>query len=257
MKRILFIAFIISALTSCKVLDPSIMLTTPEGYKFSQVPDTAGVEYKLAANDAIQFRIMSNDGFKLIDITGNDLERFRQLPLSYTIEFDGTAKLPIIGRTRLSGLTVRECELFLEEKYAIFYNDPYIILTVTNRRVIIFPGKSGSAKVLSLKNNNTTLLEALAMVGGLGGDARAAQIKVIRGDRANPEVFLIDLSTIEGMKDGGIVLQANDIIYVEPRVRPIVEIIGEITPIVSLLSVTVSLISSISTIFLYSQLLGQ
>jgi len=92
------------------------------------------------------------------------------------------------------------------------------------------------------------------MTGGLGGDAKAAQIKVIRGDKENPDVYLIDLSTISGMKDGSMVLQANDIIYVEPRVRPIVEIVGELNPIVSLISVSTSLLS---TIFVLSSVLGQ
>ncbi|MBL4623639.1 MAG: polysaccharide biosynthesis/export family protein [Flavobacteriales bacterium] len=259
MRRILFIAFIISALTSCKILDPSIMLKTPEGYEFSQIPDSAGVEYKLAANDIIQFKLYSNDGFRLIDIVGNEQSQVgtRQFSIDYKIEFDGTTKLPVLGRSKIAGMTLRETELFLEEKYSEFYNDPYVIVTVSNRRVIIFPGQSGNAKVLNLSNDNTTLLEAIAMVGGLGGDAKAAQIKVIRGDKSAPDVYLIDLSTIDGMKNGGMVLQANDIIYVEPRIRPVVEIIGEITPVVSLLSITTSLVTSIYSIYVFSQLLGQ
>ena len=95
------------------------------------------------------------------------------------------------------------------------------------------------------------------MTGGLGGDAKAAQIKVIRGDKENPDVYLIDLSTIAGMKDGSMVLQANDIIYVEPRIKALVEIISEISPIVSLVSVTTSLLSSIYSIYIFSVLRGQ
>lgn len=256
MKRLLFIAVVISALSSCKVLDPSIMLRTPEDYQFSQIPDSAGTEYKLAANDVIQFKIYSNDGFQLVDIGNEQLVRAQQNP-SFKIEFDGTTKLPVIGRTKLAGITLRECELYLEELYSEFYNSPYILVTVTNRRVIIFPGRSGSATVLNLANDNTTLLEAIAMTGGLGGDAKAAQIKVIRGDKENPDVYLIDLSTIAGMKDGSMVLQANDIIYVEPRIKAIVEIISEISPIVSLVSVTTSLLSSIYSIYIFSVLRGQ
>jgi polysaccharide export outer membrane protein len=256
MKRLLFIAAVISALSSCKVMDPSIMLRTPEGYQFSQIPDSAGTEYKLAANDIIQFKIYSNDGFQLVDI-GNAQAIRGQINTSYKIEFDGTTKLPVIGRTKLAGITLRECELYLEELYSEYYNSPYVIVTVSNRRVIIFPGSSGSATVLSLTNDNTTLLEAIAMTGGLGGDAKAAQIKVIRGDKENPDVYLVDLSTIAGMRDGSMVLQANDIIYVEPRVRPIVEIVGELSPIVSLLSVSTSLLSTIYSFYVLSTLLGQ
>jgi polysaccharide biosynthesis/export protein len=239
------------------MLDPSIMLTTPEGYEFSEVPDTIDVQYRLANTDIISFRIFSNDGFKLIDIVSQGSAQRAGVMISYKIEFDGTAKLPVLGRTKLSEMTLREAELFLEEKYSEYYNDPYVILTVSNRRVIIFPGTSGSARVLNLANDNTSLLEAIAMTGGLSGDARASQIKVIRGDPSAPEVYLIDLSTIDGMKDGGMILQANDIVYIEPRVRPAVEIVREMQPLVTLISVTTSLITSIYSIFALTQLLGQ
>ena len=54
------------------------------------------------------------------------------------------------------------------------------------------------------------------MAGGLADKGRAARIKLIRGDLADPEVYLIDLATIEGISQADIILQANDIIYVEP-----------------------------------------
>ncbi len=261
MKKFLFFVCIVSGLSSCKILDPSIMLTTPPDYQFSEIPDSSGAEYKLAANDIIQFRLFSNDGFKIIDIInqqggGAQLQSLNFSP-SYIIKYGGTAKLPILGETKLSGLSLREAELYLEGLYSEFYNDPYVVITVSNRRVIVFPGQSGSATVISLTNDNTTLLEALALVGGLGNDAKASQIKVIRGESSDPEVYLIDLSTIDGMKDGGMVLQANDIIYVEPRVNTVKEILGEITPIVGLISTTISLITSAYSVYAITQLLKQ
>ena len=240
------------------MLDQSIMLRTPEGYEFAAIPDTLTGEYNLETNDIIQFRLFSNDGFKLVDVVSQESNNNRifmnNMP-SYKIDFDGTSKLPVLGRIKLSGMTLREAELFLEEQYAAFYNNPYILLTVNNRRVIIFPGNSGNATVLNLQNDNTTLIEALARVGGLKNDAKANKIKVIRGPRENPEVFLIDLSTIEGIKDGSMVLQSNDIIYVEPRVRPVVEVTKEITPLIGLISATTSLVTSIYSLVLLTQLI--
>lgn len=258
MKRILFFILIISAFSSCKMLDQSIMLRTPKDYTFAEIPDTLTGEYNLEINDIIQFRLFSNDGFKLVDVVSQDANSNRlmmnNMP-SYKIDFDGTAKLPVLGRVKLSGMTLRKAELYLEEQYAAFYNNPYILLSVNNRRVIVFPGNSGNATVLALQNDNTTLLEALASVGGLKNDAKAHRIKVIRGPRENPEVYLVDLSTIEGIKDGSMVLQSNDIIYVEPRVRTVVEITKEITPLIGLISATTSLITSIYSLVLLSQII--
>jgi len=144
-------------------------------------------------------------------------------------------KLPIIGRTKLAGLTIREAELMLEEKYAEFYNKPFVMLNVTNRRVIVFPGTGSDASVINLTNNNTTLLEALALAGGIS-TGKANRIKLIRGDIKDPQVYLIDLSTIEGMTQANMVIQANDIIYVEPVLKFTRTILAELNPIIGILT---------------------
>lgn len=226
------------ALTSCSILKPSVMLRTPKGYKYATPPDKPVVEYKIAANDQLEFRMYTNDGFRLIDISSLTPDNAQKLTTSfnYLIEFDGTAKLPLLGRVPLVGLTIREAELLLEEKYATFYNKPYILLGVSNRRVIVFPGGEGSAKVITLNNERTTLIEALALAGGIYTTGKAKRVKLIRGDLKNPEVYLIDLSTIEGVKSADLILQANDIIYVEPRLQLVKTAINEVAPYITFIT---------------------
>ena len=106
-------------------------------------------------------------------------------------------------------------------------------LQVMNKRVTIFPGGSGgSAKVINLVYNNTTLIEALALAGGIN-DGKAYKIKLIRGDLKNPTIYQIDLSTVEGLKQADLVLQANDIIYVEPA-KVLTQFMKEFNPYLSL-----------------------
>lgn len=233
---------VLVALAGCRALNPSVMLKTGKDYKYAQFPPTPPIEYRVAPNDELSINIYTNDGFKLIDLT-NMAELQTKLGnntgLKYTIEFDGTVKLPLLGRQKLQGMTLREVETFLEEKYSAYYNKPYALVQVTNRRVIIFPGSEGSAKVVELKSENTTLLEALAMAGGIAGSGKAYQVKLIRGDLKKPDVYLIDLSTIEGMKQADLVLQANDIIYIEPQLRIGRDIMGEIMPYLSFITTIV------------------
>jgi polysaccharide export outer membrane protein len=121
------------------------------------------------------------------------------------------------------------------------------LLNVSNRRVIVFPGDPGTAKVIPLVNNNTTLIEALALAGGLTEDGKAKQVKLIRGDPAKPQIYLINLYTIEGIKDGNTILQANDIIYVTPQRRPTLTLLERVTPVLSGIStilLTILLIKS-------------
>jgi polysaccharide export outer membrane protein len=133
-------------------------------------------------------------------------------------------------------MTIREAEKSLEAQYANFYNKPFVVVRVVNRRVTIFPGTGGSGRVVNLDNESTTVIEALALAGGITNTGKAKKIKLIRGDLRNPKVILLDLSTIEGVKQGNLLLQANDIIYVEPVPRVSQEVLIQITPIVGIIT---------------------
>lgn len=235
------------SLFSCKPLNPSIMLKTPKDFVFDTPPETSDVEYKIAPNDVLSFRLYTNDGFRLIDFTtstgntNNQAMMQNNALFTYLVEYDGFCNLPILGRTQLDNMTIREAELLLEEKYAELYIDPFVLLDVTNRRVTIFPGSEGTGKVITLNNNNTTLIEAIAQAGGLATRGKAYKIKLIRGSLKDPKVYLIDLSTIEGAKKADLILQANDIIYVEPIGVTTRQVIAEASPIVSVLSSLITL----------------
>ncbi len=241
MRKLLLICLVPLVLSGCKVLNPSTMLRTPKDYKYTTFSDsTASKSYKISPNDRIEFRIYANKGFKLIDLTSlnnpTDVARYTYMT-EYLVEYDGYVKLPIIGNTMINGLTVRQAEKMLEEKYATFYVDPFVMLKVVNKRIIIFPGSPGDAKVINLANNSTTLLEGLALSGGIAAQGKAYKIKLIRekiDQPGNPDIYLIDLSTIAGIKQGEMILQANDIIYVEPRQNYSSLLLREITPVLSL-----------------------
>lgn len=250
MKRsnqlLVFIVFISLIFQGCRSLNPSVMLKTGKNYQYATFPTEPSPVYRIAINDEVSFNIFSNDGFKLVDVTtlsDGASSSVRVSPLSnalkYKVEFDGTVKLPLLGHISLKGMTVREAEVFLEEKYSAFYNKPYVLLEVTNRRVIVFPGSAGSAKVVTLANENTTLLEGLATAGGIAQNGMAYKVKLIRGDLKNPQVYLIDLSTIEGVKKADLILQANDIIYIQPKLRIANDVITQVLPYLSFITTVI------------------
>jgi polysaccharide export outer membrane protein len=102
------------------------------------------------------------------------------------------------------------------------------------------------AKVITMANEKTTLIEALALSGGIPPLSKAHNIKIIRGDLSNPIVYQIDLSTLEGAKLGGsMVIQANDIIYVEPVKRNLDQALQQsmlyISGLVSILAIVLTI----------------
>jgi polysaccharide export outer membrane protein len=240
MLKKLFYLLLLIGLSSCHVLRPSLMLKTPKNYKYDTLPKMPEVAYKISANDILEFKMYSNDGFKLIDMTTLEGSTVSNASIrrgfEYHVAYDGTVKLPVLGIVPVKGLTVREAESFLEEKYSVFYNKPFIVLKVTNKRVIVFPGADGNAHVIPLENDNTTLMEALALAGGIYPNGKAYNVKLIRGDPKNPKVYLLDLSTLQGFEKSDPVLQANDIIYVEARPEYAQRVFSTIAPYMSFIT---------------------
>ncbi|MBL0049950.1 MAG: polysaccharide biosynthesis/export family protein [Bacteroidetes bacterium] len=238
-KGLLAIVLLLITLSSCRTLRPNIMMKTPKEYKFDIPKDSSNPDYKIQPNDILDFRIFSNEGFKLIDLTSlntNNAGVNANFSIEYNVEFDGKIKLPMLGRIAVSGLTVREAERMLEEKYADFYIKPFILLKVENRKVFVFTGGSNDAKVVPLTNDATNLLQVLASAGGISDNGKAYRVKLLRGELENPKVYLFDLSTIEGIKQSSINLQSNDIIYIEPVPKFGRSLVSEIAPYVSLIS---------------------
>lgn len=225
------------------------MFKTDKNYDYAPNQTVGNVEYQISPNDILGISVYTNDGFKLIDLTVNagsvtdvSTQGSNVTSNQYIVDVDGYVKLPIISRIKLEGKTTREAEKLLETQYATYYNKPFVTVRVLNRRVIVFPGEGGAGRVVTLTNENTTLIEAMALAGGISTNGRSSKIKLIRGDTRNPQVTLIDLSTVDGMKQSNLLLQANDIIYVEPTRRLSEGVLSQITPIVGIITSLASVI---------------
>jgi len=256
--RFFLIVILGLSLGSCRILNPSIMFRTDKKYNFDIPPDTLSGQYRISPNDFISFQLFANDGFKIIDMMNNSgqqggggaqMMQMMQNGFRYLVLPDSTVKVPILGYIKIAGKTIREAEIFLQEQFSIFYNDPFVILSVQNRRVLVFNGSDGLGGVIPLTNENISLIEALALSGGITQSGKAYKIKVIRGlsEGKEPQIFQVDLSTIGGLADADMVMQANDVIYVEPRLNIASDALREITPIVSLITTTILLVNLLNT----------
>lgn len=242
---LLFCPVFLVFLNSCGILNSSIMLRAEKDFAFDTLKldsNTFSAEYMIAPDDVVELRLFANDGFKMVDLItsgqGSQSNVFARQGFEYIVDSRGYVKLPILGMVKLDSMTIREAELHLEERYAVYYVKPFVLLRIVNRRIVVFPGDPGNAKVLTLQNNNTTVFEAIAQAGGISANGKANSIKLIRqtDDPAHPKVYRLDLSNLENVEQGNIVVQSNDIIYVEPRKRLASRTLQEVSPVVTLIS---------------------
>ncbi len=224
------------------------MFKVPEGYALEQAKISAENNYIIQANDYVLLEVFTNDGERIID---PDLELTKDIPnqnqnqketIQYLVDTKGIAKFPMIGVIHLEGLTIREAEEILQKEYEKFYNKPFINLKFVNKRVTVLGAPGGM--VVPLVDENVRLLEVLAMAKGIDNNARAHNIRVLRND----EIFLIDLSTIEGYKTSNIIMQPGDVVYIEPIRRPFSEALRDYSGILTVLTSLTTLIVVITAL---------
>ena len=254
MKNLIFIIFAVFTLSSCSLMNKSRMLKTPTNYKFKEFVDSVSLKtaYKIAIDDEVSIQMFSNDGYNYISLTGGgsgintrnssggngnrqSLSRGNSSGMNFKVRLDSTIKVPLIGRIPVVGLTLDELENKIENILSAQFNSPFSIVQISNRRIFLFQG-GNSAQVVFLQNENSNLFEILANAGGVEEESNASRIKLIRGDLNNPEIYLIDLSTIEGIKTANLNLIAGDIIYIDPFINYGTRFTNDVSSILSVIS---------------------
>ncbi|MCG8309716.1 MAG: polysaccharide biosynthesis/export family protein [Cytophagales bacterium] len=175
--------------------------------------------YVIQPDDLLELRVYTNKGERIID-PNNELQiqqnqnRKEEIRPEFLVLEDGTVKFPMIGIVKIVGMKINEAEDYLEKKYNEYYQDAFVRLKYLNKRIIVLGAPGG--QVIPLENESTSIIEIVALAGGIDESGKAHNLKLIRGDLHDPEVFLIDLSTIEGTRTSMMNAMPGDILYVEP-----------------------------------------
>jgi len=214
------------------------MFKVPKDFASKQTAQAteATKNYVIQVNDNLKLEVYSNKGERIIDPNGeliNDNANAAQnqsirVQPTYLVTIDGTVKFPMIDPVSVAGMTIREAEAKLQTEYNKYYKECYVVLTFSNKRVIVLGSPGG--QVIPLLNENVRVVEVLAMAKGIGIDGKAQNIRLIRGS----DTYVLNLSTIDGLKDANMIVQPGDLIYVEPIRRPFAEGARDVAPVLSL-----------------------
>ena len=130
-------------------------------------PSTDGVgdEYRIGVEDELMISVW----------------REAELSMGVVVRPDGKISLPLLNEVKVVGLSPRELQTILVERFKDFVNEPQvtvIVRTIRSRRVYLV-GQVGRPGVYIL-NGKKTVLELLAEAGGLGPFAKGGSIYVLR-----------------------------------------------------------------------------
>lgn len=227
---------------SCGSYRQNIMFNIPEGYALDQQVEQVEKNYRIQKNDYLELKVYTNKGERIID---PNFEAFKEnaaqgistkTEVMYLVDINGVVKFPMLGELKVENLTIRQAEEILQKEYTKYYQEPFVILKYTNKRVIVLGAPGG--QVLPLLNENIRLTEVLAMARGIDNNAKAHNIRVLR----DKQVFRIDLSTIQGYLNDNMIILPGDIVYIEPVRRPLLEGLKDYLSIVGIATSLTTLI---------------
>ena len=222
---LVIIAFLF--LTSCSTKNHQALFNAAtdmntESIKGVYVVNDQGEEdiyYKIKINDMIAIRNLQNKEWgssQTQTVTTGSVAATGENVTTYRVDIDGSVNLPAIGKVLIAGLSRREATAKLQERYGSvnFLRDPIIELSIVNLKVTLL-GEFNKQGNFLLTKDNTTLVEVIGEAGGLSKTADPKTLKIIRGNRENPELIYVDLSDIKSLSSRKLILQNNDIISLQ------------------------------------------
>lgn len=228
MNKILFIALSTIGLlisgcstTTYKLFDDNG--TAVKTVSQSDYGEEVQFEWKIIKGDRVEIVVANQstgDGNQELNVLLNTAGRMnyqtRDGTEGFLIPNDGTVRLPLVGAVKISGLTEAQATDTLTQAYRKYLKSPFVSVKILNQKLFVL-GEVRKPGVVQVTNGTMSLFEALAYAGDLTDDAERTNVKVVRGGLREPIVREINMANLSEMKLTSLLLQPNDIIYVQPR----------------------------------------
>lgn len=156
-----------------------------------------GSSYRVGPGDELRFNIFGEEGMR--DFTAR-------------VDGAGYVQLPIIELVQVRGKTTRAIQKQLKEAYLVHFEAPWVTVELAHAesKPLFFLGEFKGDRVAHMEHPHT-LLEGLALGGGLGEDAYLPGARLIR-DNAS---CIVDVHGLlkEGRFEHNIYLRAHDVLF--------------------------------------------
>jgi polysaccharide export outer membrane protein len=220
--RISLLLLIYSTITGCAYKSRDALFKTPFDsdtvktvFMVNHRSDQDGYYNLIRPEDELSIRNLQNKTLIVGLLKENLLQP--QTTTVYRVDRSGNIFLPMIGKVTVEGLNRNQAANKIQEAYSQGeLKDPIIDVQIVNLYVTVLGEVNKQGKYLIFRED-MQLVDLLGEVGGLSADANKKNVKIIRGDRRNPEILVVNLSNYDFLKDQNLNLRSGDVIYVEPK----------------------------------------
>ncbi|MFC5283225.1 polysaccharide biosynthesis/export family protein [Pedobacter alpinus] len=217
MKNIIILFLFAVIISSCSVRNSSRILQYPKSFNTDTLKTVAVFnnqnsypEYRIKVYDKISIQNLQD-----AELLGSTIGATGEFKVSYEVNQIGEIILPALGSIQIAGLTKEEAREKIQKLYgATLFKDPIIELNINNLKVTMLGAFKSEGNFL-LENQKTDLIDIIGLAGGISDNANIKKIRIIRGNRTQPELIIADLSNINTLSNPKLKLQDGDIIIAE------------------------------------------
>ncbi|MES2519131.1 MAG: polysaccharide biosynthesis/export family protein [Bacteroidota bacterium] len=168
----------------------------------------------LSEESNIVFNFPNINAITTTNFPGSSNGQPRNQPLGYLVDPSGNIEMPLVGKTKLLGLTLEESGNLIKEKLEKFLKEPTVNVRLLNHKFTVI-GEVNKPGVYNLLDNHTTLPEVIGMAGDLTIYGRRDNVMIVRTTNGKREVVKINLTSREFLDSPYYFIQNADVIYVE------------------------------------------
>lgn len=221
--KLLLLMLTLTFIASCSYQKKNILLKTPKKLRSKEAVYIANRDSSAQLQQEYRHRIKPGDRLLVNFLNNYDIGQAAaqsatstanfeaQAQKGYLVNYDSSVTLPLLGRINLTGLSRLEAAKRLEQEYGRFVINPIIEVNIMSLSVTVL-GEVGTPGKILLDKESTTVVDVIALSGGLKDTGKKNRVRIIRGK----EVILVDLKKIDALYNKAIIIQDGDIVYVEP-----------------------------------------
>ena len=182
----------------------------------TQTISNRSIEYRILPQDRLEVSLYKDPAQSSDVMTTNELGQ----PMNrkgILVNAAGYITLPLIGKTKVSGLSQTQAADKITREYKKYLNTPSVYVEVMNKRIFVL-GEVNKPGVIDLDKEKMTLFEAIAHAGDLTDSAVRNEIVILSNSPTKGmQMRTVDLTNFDTMRYAALMLRPNDIVYVRPN----------------------------------------
>lgn len=138
--------------------------------------------------------------------------------LSYKVDNNGNIRLPYLQEVNVSGQTINELIVKIENELSQFIYLPSVSIRKINNRVTIL-GEVGAPGLYTYNRNTLNIYQAIGFAGDISVFGNRKKVMIVRQENDKVLKKHVDLTNSRIIGTTWYYIQPEDIIYVEPLAR--------------------------------------